>query len=158
LGKDQIQAGSGSFALEEGWLFVFDPSASMSPPESKWAPVRVPHTWQALAGDPGYSGVAWYRLPLAAPLEWAKQVVCIEFEAVTHSAHVFLNGKPAGEHIGKGYTAFTCDLSPLLKLGAENILTVRIDNRPSDTMLPRNKSFDWADDGGLIRPVNLLVT
>ena len=35
---------------------------------------------------------------------------------------------------------------------------MRVDNRPGDRMLPRNKSYDWTDDGGIIRPVNLLVT
>jgi beta-galactosidase len=71
---------------------------------------------------------------------------------------VFLNGKPIGEHISKGYTAFTLDLSAALRFGDKNMLAVRVDNRPTDRMLPRNKSYDWADDGGIIRPVNLLIT
>ena len=161
--KDDVSNVPGTFGLEEGWLFAFDANASMDPselttPDSGWMQVRVPHTWQAMAGDPSYVGVAWYKLEFTAPQEWADQFVRIEFEAVTHTAHAFLNGKPAGQHVGKGYTAFTCDLSPLLKIGDRNVLMVRVDNCPSDTMLPRNKSYDWADDGGLIRPVNLLVT
>ncbi|MGC2161384.1 MAG: glycoside hydrolase family 2 TIM barrel-domain containing protein [Silvibacterium sp.] len=161
--NDVAQNAPGSFALEEGWLFAFDANASMDPSSktitaSDWMHVTVPHTWQAMAGDPGYVGVAWYKLEFTAPSEWTEQFVRIEFEAITHTAHVFLNGKAAGQHVGKGYTAFTCDLSPLLDFGAANVLMVRVDNRPSNTMLPRNKSYDWADDGGLIRPVNLLVT
>jgi beta-galactosidase len=157
------QSGCGSFALEEGWLFGYDPNGTETPSEgtiadSEWIHVRVPHTWQALADNPAYVGVAWYRLDFTAPPEWVEQFVRIEFEAVTHTAHIFLNGKPAGQHAGKPYTAFTCDLSPLIAWGTGNALMVRVDNRPSNTMLPRNKSYDWADDGGLIRPVNLLVT
>ena len=132
--NDDVANASGSFALEEGWLFAYDANASMLPsaltiPDSGWMKAEVPHTWQAMAGDPGYVGVAWYKLEFGAPREWAEQFVRIEFEAVTHTAHVFLNGKPAGEHIGKGYTAFTCDLSPLLDFGATNVLLVRVDNR-----------------------------
>lgn len=82
----------------------------------------------------------------------------LEFEAVTHTAHVYLNNSLVGEHVGKGYTAFTVDLSAQLRYGEENTLLVRVDNRPNDRMLPRNKSYDWTDDGGIIRPVNLLVT
>ena len=154
---------SGSVALKEGWLFSFDHSASMvqpaeTDPRFSWVPVTVPHTWQAMAGDPGYVGVGWYELEFIAQPDWQQQLIRIEFEAVTHTAHVFVNGESAGQHTGKGYTAFTCDLSPLLKYGARNILAVRVDNRPSDTMLPRNNSYDWANDGGLIRPVNLLLT
>jgi beta-galactosidase len=161
--RDDEQSLSDSFALEKGWLFSFDHAASMvlpatNDPRFSWMPVRVPHTWQAMAGDPGYVGVAWYKLEFTAPLEWQRRLIRIEFEAVTHTAHVFVNGESAGQHIGKGYTAFTCDLSPLLKYSARNVLAVRVDNRPSDRMLPRNNSYDWANDGGLIRPVNLLLT
>jgi beta-glucuronidase len=35
---------------------------------------------------------------------------------------------------------------------------VRVDNSNSDQALPQGSSFDWADDGGLIRPVQLIVT
>jgi beta-glucuronidase len=89
---------------------------------------------------------------------WKTVHVRVEFEAVTHTAHVFLNGELIGQHIGKGYTAFTVDLSPNLHFGEENALLVRVDNRPADRMLPRNRSYDWADDGGIIRHVNLLIT
>ena len=35
---------------------------------------------------------------------------------------------------------------------------MQVDDPPNDRMLPPNKSYDWTDDGGIIRPVNLLVT
>lgn len=136
-----------------------DPTGSTEPPEgTSWESVQVPHTWQTLGRSPEYSGVAWYRIRFTPPESWASQHVRVEFEAVSHTAHVFLNGAPVGEHIGKGYTAFTLDLSPRMKAGQQNILIVRVDNRPNDRMLPRNKSYDWTDDGGIIRPVHLLVS
>jgi beta-glucuronidase len=161
--NDAPQDETGSFPLEEGWLFAYDLSASLTPTaqhisESDWKQVKVPHTWQAMEGNPEYVGVAWYRLEFTPFRNWTEKFVRIEFEAVTHTAHVFLNGKPAGQHNGKGYTAFTCDLSSLLDFGLNNVVMVRVDNRPSNAMLPRNKSYDWTDDGGLIRPVNLLIT
>jgi len=151
-----------SFTLAEGWLLRLDPTASTLQPDeglqTDWQHVTVPHTWQSLDGSPGYSGVAWYKLHFLAPVEWSSRHVRIEFEAVTHTAHVFLNGKAIGEHVGKGYTAFTLDLSPHLNPGQQNTLAVRVENRPNDRMLPRNKSYDWTDDGGIIRPVHLHVT
>ena len=152
-----------SIVLRDGWEFRLDPAAADAPSDvqdhaSDWQAVQVPHTWQSLGRSPEYSGVAWYRLRLQAPASWASRHVRTEFEAVSHTAHVFLNGKPIGKHVGKGYTAFSIDLSPHLKPGEENTLLVRVDNRPGDRMLPRNKSYDWTDDGGVIRPVNLLVT
>ena len=149
-------------ALRAGWEFRVDPSAAPEPTgvleQAGWSAVRVPHTWQSLGRSPEYVGVAWYRMRFEAPASWASQHVRIEFEAVNHTAHVFLNGKAVGEHVGKGYTAFCLDLAPHLNAGQVNTLLVRVDNRPNDRVLPRNKSYDWTDDGGIIRPVNLLVT
>jgi len=147
------------FVLRNDWEFCLDPDAAQKPPENhKWDRVQVPHTWESLGQSQDYSGVAWYRLRFDAQAWWSTQHVRMEFEAVTHTAHVFLNGNAVGEHVGKGYTAFTVDLSPYLKFGVENTLLVRVDNRPGNRMLPRNKSYDWTDDGGIIRPVNLLIT
>lgn len=145
--------------LRDGWEFCLDPASLLQEPEAvRWEAVQVPHTWQAMGRSPEYSGVAWYRLRFDAPRSWASQYVRVEFEAVTHIAQVFLNGKEIGQHIARGYIAFTTDLSPDLKAGQQNTLLVRVDNRPNDRMLPRNKSYDWTDDGGIIRPVSLIVT
>jgi beta-glucuronidase len=84
--------------------------------------------------------------------------VRVEFEAVSHTATVYLNGKQIGEHKGKPYTSFICDVSGALQYGKLNVLLVRVDNAYSETMLPRAKSYDWANDGGIIRPVNILLT
>ena len=155
--------GSYSIPLRDGWEFRLDPGGTTGPSETldradDWTAVQVPHTWQSLGRSPDYVGIAWYRLRFEAPESWTSRQVRIEFEAVNHTAHVFLNERPLGEHVGKGYTAFTLDLSPPMNFGGENTLLVRVDNRPNDRMLPRNKSYDWTDDGGIIRPVNLLVT
>jgi beta-galactosidase len=152
-----------SIPLCDGWEFRLDADGSTTPSDAidgadGWQPVQVPHTWQSLGRSPEHVGMASYRLRFQAPAAWASQHVRIEFEAVNHTSHVFLNGKPVGEHVGKGYTAFTLDVSPQLKFGGENTLLVRVDNRPGDRMLPRNKSYDWTDDGGITRPVHLLVT
>ena len=157
------RGGAQEIPLRSGWEFRVDasgltmPSEGIDRPEG-WEWVQVPHTWGSLGRLPEYAGVAWYRILFEAPKSWASQHVRIQFEAVNHTAHVFLNGSAVGEHVGKGYTAFALDLSEHLKFGEENRLLVSVDNRPGDRMLPRNKSYDWTDDGGIIRPVSLLVT
>jgi beta-galactosidase len=118
----------------------------------------VPHTWQTLGRSPDYIGVAWYRTEIFAPIEWRTQFVRVEFEAVSHTATVYLNGKQIGEHKGKPYTSFIFDVSGALQYGKLNMLLVRVDNTYSETMLPRAKSYDWANDGGIIRPVSILLT
>src|SRR5947209_2401137 len=126
--------------------------------ESKWRDVMVPHTWQIEPENAGYMGAAVYRRRFDAPERWRGKTVRIEFEAVFHTAVVEVNGKRAGEHRGKGYTAFTFDITPLLRLGTTNGIIVRVDNAFNEGMLPRGKSYDWTPDGGIYRPVRLLIT
>jgi beta-galactosidase len=118
----------------------------------------VPHTWQVDSGYTEYRGVAWYRRTFDVPGAWLHSLVRIEFEAVFHTATIWVNGQPAGEHTRKGYTAFTLDITRFLRWGKINTVAVRVDNAFNDHMLPRGRSSDWAHDGGIYRPVQLLVT
>ena len=126
--------------------------------ETKWKTVTVPHTWQTAAESAGFYGVCWYERVFDVPKEWSGSAVRMEFEAVFHSATVWVNGRPAGEHLRKGYTAFTLNITPHLKWGAPNTMRVRADNSFDEHMLPRGHSSDWAHDGGIYRPVSLLAT
>ncbi|HZU26364.1 MAG TPA: glycoside hydrolase family 2 TIM barrel-domain containing protein [Bryobacteraceae bacterium] len=155
----------GQVSLNGEWLFRLDPQGSgeregwnRPAPSSGWRTVMVPHTWQIEPENSEYRGVAWYRKTFSAPADWATCAVRVEFEAVFHTGTVWLNGIEVGRHVGKGYTAFMLDLSPHLRAGGENILAVRVDNAFNDAMLPRGRSSDWAHDGGIYRPVQLLVT
>ena len=75
-----------------------------------------------------------------------------------HSARVWVNGTPVGEHLRKGYTAFTLDVTSALRWDERNTIVVRADNAFDDEMLPRGRSSDWTHDGGIYRPVALVVS
>jgi beta-glucuronidase len=155
-----------SLSLNGLWLFRLDPDGKGEPggwalpdtPAAGWREVRVPHTWQVEPENTEYRGLAWYRRTFEAQQAWSERAVRVEFEAVFHTATVWVNGKEAGRHIGKGYTAFTLDAGHLLRYGAPNSLVVKVDNAFNESMLPRGRSSDWAHDGGIYRPVRLLVT
>lgn len=148
------------------WRFRLDPHSSGETEGwfrsdyaiAEWRTVTVPHTWQIEPGNTEHRGVAWYRRQFEVPTDWAAQAVRVEFEAVFHTATVWLNGMEVGRHTCKGYTAFVLDLNPHLKAGSVNTIAVRVDNAFSESMLPRGRSSDWAHDGGIYRPVNLLIT
>lgn len=148
------------------WLFRLDPDGKgeqmgwtlPEAPAAGWREVRVPHTWQVEPENTEYRGLAWYRRTFDAPPAWRESAIRVEFDAVFHTATVWVNGKQAGRHIGKGYTAFTLDIARLLRYGAPNVLVVKVDNAFNESMLPRGRSSDWAHDGGIYRPVRLLVT
>ena len=152
--------------LDGLWFFRIDPNdrggtdgwSAPGAPTAEWEEVAVPSTWQVFEKTADYMGAAWYRREFDAPETWKGQVVRIEFEAVFHTAEVFVNGRSAGGHIGKGYTAFALDISALLEYGRRNTVAVRVDNSFASTMLPRDNSYDWTPDGGITRPVRLIVT
>jgi beta-glucuronidase len=148
------------------WWFRTDPAdageaARWFAPQSSgegWREVEVPHTWQVEEALVDHRGVGWYRREFDAPARWSACTLRLEFEAVFHSARVWVNGEFAGEHLRRGYTAFTIDATRLVRWGSANTVAVWVDNRFEDRMLPRGRSSDWAHDGGIYRPVSLLVT
>jgi beta-glucuronidase len=148
------------------WFFRTDPDNSGIQQKwydahalgKEWRSVSVPHTWQVEDPLTGYRGVAWYWRRFDASATWQQCAVRVEFEAVFHTATVWVNGSPAGEHARKGYTAFTLDIAHLMRWGQTNAIAVRVDDAFDQNMLPRGQSSDWANDGGIFRPVHLLVT
>ncbi|MBZ5547313.1 MAG: beta galactosidase jelly roll domain-containing protein [Acidobacteriia bacterium] len=150
-GKRRFQVDPQNVGGQASW-YASDSSSS------GWHEVEVPHTWQVDRPHADYRGVAWYRREFDALPGWHEAAVRIEFEAVFHTATVWVNGQLAGEHPRKGYTAFAFDITRLLHWGQPNTIAVRVDSAFNEHMLPRGRSSDWANDGGIFRPVQLLVT
>ena len=155
-----------SASLYGEWLFRTDPDDAglknawfaANAAANDWLTVTVPHTWQVQSPFTEYRGVAWYQRNFDVPERWTGSALRIEFAAVFHTATVWVNGKFTGEHARKGYTAFTFDISHLVHAGKPNSLVVRVDNSFDLHMLPRGRSSDFPHDGGIFRPVRLLVT
>jgi beta-galactosidase len=148
------------------WQFRLDPDKvgqtnrwyRQNQPADDWQNVITPHTWQVDQESAEYFGTAWYRRQLEVPNDWRDQTVRIEFEGVFHSASVWLNGSEVGKHLRKGYTAFEFDLTQFFHPGADNLLAVMVNSDFDSRMLPRGHSSDWTHDGGIYRPVSLLIT
>ena len=119
--------------------------------------VTVPHTWNVEEGLYEYAGSGWYAYQLTMPMPVEGDRYWLEFGAVYHDAWVYINGKLAGAHLHSGYTSFTVEITDYIKAG-ENQIMVRADNRFSGEMLPYRRSFDWANDGGIIRSAYLYET
>ena len=116
------------------WLFRTDPDDqgaknnwhSADSRGEGWRSVTVPHTWQIAPQLADYRGVAWYWRTFDLPATYAtaslpESAVRVEFEAVFHSAAVWVNGQLAGEHAHKGYTAFALDITNLLHSAREQM-------------------------------------
>ena len=126
--------------------------------DSGWEQVSIPHTWSNAEAVPGkgfYSGDSWYSKHFIAQAAWRNQRVFLRFEAVSLISEVFLNGRRLGEHHG-GFAAFTYEITDALKLGGDNRLVVRVNNKRRPDVSPLGGDFTMY--GGIYRPVSLLVT
>ena len=121
-------------------------------------PVTVPHTWNVKKETVRYWGWGWYQKNITIPKYWRDKLVHLQFDAVYHSATVWVNGQKAGEHNGSGYTKFFIDVTRFIKVGKQNNIVVLADNSFSRENIPFDNSFDWGNDGGIIRGVSLFAT
>lgn len=120
--------------------------------------VTVPHTYNTMEGLEDYAGEAVYKRMLPITADMKGKTVRLYFGAVHHDAIVYVNGKKVGEHLNKGYTPFSFDITSALHFGGKNTLEVRTSNAYTDKSLPYKRSFDWSNDGGIYRSVRLHVS
>ena len=118
-----------------------------------FAPVALPHTWNALDGQDGgndyWRGIGTYQIDLPNPTKGKKQY--IEIQGANHVATVYCNGRELGTHKG-GFSTFRFDLTPAMK-AAGNVLSVVVSNAVSD-IYPQTADFTFY--GGLYRDVNFI--
>jgi beta-galactosidase len=129
-------------------------AASAEFDDKGWRQLELPHDFSiesdfnrsnvsSTAFLPG--GVAWYRKTFALPSSQAGDWVSVEFDGVSRSSEVWLNGHRLGEH-AYGYTPFNFDLTPYLNPGGPNVLAVRVDRSRVD-------DSRWYPGSGIIRHV-----
>ena len=154
--------------LADGWKFIKQ-DAGLTAPTDAWTSVTIPHTWNTKTEDAGgdtnrkdpnfkngyYRGACWYVRSLDIPASWKGRRVFILFEAASLVAKTYLNGQPLGEHRG-AFTAFSYELTPYIQFGGTNELRVQVDNSGQKDIPPLSGDFNI--DGGIYRPVHLIVT
>jgi beta-galactosidase len=120
---------------------------------STWETVTVPHSYNAVDGRSAkyYRGPATYRRSI--DIKDPAKPAYLLLEGAAQAATVRVNGQEACVHKG-GYTAFSVDLTGLLKKGA-NTVEVVCDNTEDIEMIP--VSSDFNKNGGLHNPAWLYV-
>ncbi len=166
--------------LDKNWKFCNnDVSTAVETKfdDSSWSTVSVPHDW-AISGnfdmnidaqfvkviEDGDSvskfrtgrtgalpvfGVGWYRKALPVDITDKGKRIFIEFDGAMSLAKIYLNGAFVGEW-PYGYSSFSFDLTDFINYGKENILAVRLENKP--------ESSRWYTGAGLYRNVRLIKT
>lgn len=118
--------------------------------------IFLPHTYNAVDGQDGggdyFRGSCVYKKTLSVTPNAGKKYF-LEFEGVSASAEVFIDGKFIGRHDG-GYSTFRFDITGKFSLGST--LSVIADNSANDRVYPQNADFTFY--GGIYRDVSLIET
>jgi beta-galactosidase len=128
-----------SVLFNKNWKFILSDEKEGSSPtldDSKWRKLDLPHDWSVEgtyspdnASCTGYlpGGIGWYRKTFTVPEIEKGNKVFIYFEGVYDQSEVFINGTSVGKR-PNGYVSFLYDLTPYLKFGQENVISVRVDH------------------------------
>jgi len=126
--------------------------------DAAWTTISIPHTWNNLDGQDGggdyYRGVGWYRRHLTVDGSYTNRQFFLKFDGANIVADVYVNGAHVGEHRG-GFSAFVFDVTPNIKVGADNVIAVKVNNAYNADIPPLQADFTFF--GGLYRNVHLLV-
>lgn len=164
--------------LESNWKFYNSDVANAENTDyndSGWESVNVPHDWavrghfdmnldaqlvqvvedgeqvpRLRTGRTGalpIFGVGWYRKVLPVSKADAGKRIFIEFDGAMSLSKIFLNGKYVGEW-PYGYSSFSFELTEFVKFGEDNLLAVRLENKP--------ESSRWYAGAGIYRNVRLV--
>jgi beta-galactosidase len=147
--------------LNQGWKFLAADEARASEAQfddSLWQAVDLPHTWNGLDGQDGGDnyrrGAGWYRRHVFVDAALAGKQLYLQFDGASLMADVFVNGATLGNHKG-GFARFRFDATGVLRVGADNVIAVRVDN--GRLGIPPTSS-DFTIFGGLYRGVALLAS
>lgn len=143
--------------LNHNWKFILDESKSMPSENAGWNIVEIPHDWSvkgrlspSLASCTGYlpGGIGWYKKSFFMPENKKDKKLYIYFEGVYNRSEVYINGHLLGKR-PNGYISFIYDLTPYIKYGSDNEISVRVDH---------SKSADsrWYTGSGIYRNVYLV--
>ncbi|KAK7927186.1 glycoside hydrolase family 2 protein [Apiospora marii] len=126
--------------------------------DGAWEAVDVPHDWAIKGpfGAPGISGgmgrlpsngIGWYRRTVSLEEADVGKTIFLDIDgAMSHSA-VWLNGELVGGW-PFGYASFRLDLTPHLKVGDDNLLAIRLENKLD--------SSRWYPGAGIYRNIWLI--
>ena len=164
LFSNQLFAQRDTIPINANWKFTIDSKGEgiahhwfdQQLPNAKM--VNLPHTWNVDEATQNHYGWGWYSYTLKVPAKWKSKNVVLQFGAVNHTSRIYLNGKEIFENIGDGFNKFSINLNNKLKYGAENKLTVAVNNAYTKKKVPFADSFDWPNDGGIIRKVALIIS
>jgi beta-galactosidase len=137
------------YGLNRGWLFG-DSAEKVTLPHAN---VRLP--WHSF-DDKQFQFVSFYRRNFPTLPQWNGKRAFVDFGGAMTAATVAVNGHKFPEYKG-GYTPFSFEITPYLKPGGANALTVELDSTERKDIPPFGGNIDYLTFGGIYRDVQIRV-
>ncbi|SER61924.1 sugar-binding domain-containing protein [Pedobacter rhizosphaerae] len=125
--------------------------------DRSWKSIQLPHDWSikqpyspTYASASGYlpGGIGWYQKKLSITKDDEGKKLFLYFEGVYNRSEVYLNGQLLGKR-PNGYISFSYDITPFVKYGADNLISVRVDHS-------QDADSRWYTGSGIYRDVYLV--
>ena len=147
-----------TLSLNKNWLFKEDHKPEQA---ENWLNICLLHTNTVLPyngfDEKEYQFTSTYKKTLFVEASWKNRKLRLHFEGVMTACTIKINGNETGGHLG-GYTAFDVDITPYVKFGEENFLTVHVDSTEREDIPPFGKVIDFLTYGGIYREVSLIIS
>lgn len=146
--------------INEDWHYLADNTQDIAQLKSKtdWQTINLPHTWNqwdALDLEPGYRrDASWYQKEIFLS-NYEQAEYLLYFEGSNISTQVYVNGELAGTHVG-GYVGFRINITPQVRRGQKNTISIRVDNSYNPNIIPTQKA-DFFIYGGITRDLWLEI-
>lgn len=146
--------------INDGWEFKnrdYEDEFKGKANIKEWRTIDLPHDWSVegpyspnLASCTGYlpGGIGWYKKSLTIPVADKGKQLYIYFGGVYCNSEVWINDQLLGKR-PNGYVSFMYDLTPHVKYGSENIITVKVDHS-------KYADSRWYTGSGIYRDVYLV--
>ena len=115
---------------------------SLGFPDARWRSVNLPHDWaielpfdpksdlnhgfKPIGRDFPQNSVGWYRRTFAVPKTDEGRRLRLTFDGAFRDSRVWINGHYLGRN-ESGYAPFSFDVTDVVKYGAQNVISVRVD-------------------------------
>lgn len=107
----------------------------------------VPASYNDLVQDAAirdHIGDVWYERNFYVPASWMGKRVVVRVGSATHKAVMWVNGNEAARHKG-GYLPFEADISSMIRYGADNRVTITVNNILDWTTIPPGQVIEYDD-------------
>ncbi len=144
---------------------AWDFSVSAGDNGGRWSTLPVPSCWDMQGfGKLSYQAKGLgeqgrYRHRFTVPADWAGRTVWLVFDGSMTDTQAWVNGRAAGPVHQGAYYRFKYDVTPLVRLGGENLLEVTVDKESANRSVNNaERRGDYWNYGGIFRPVYLEAT